>query len=147
MFNFSEAPRSNGRTFFVPAFDEDCTPRSRDATIEGLGTGKLRLRDVLDFTVDVTDWLEANNGVTLQAAVWTVGSDSDFTPTIIGQGFDPRGKTTCVLQPADGAVPGSDLYRMDITLTVAEVPSTTDKPFAIPQRIMTRRVNIAVVNG
>lgn len=147
MLTFGASPFSgNGRTYFLPA--TEATMSSSTTTVPASQVFQMRVRDVLDFSVDATAWLAANgSGAALSAAQWAVASDSPKTPTISGQGFDPTGLTSAVIAAANNAAPG-DVYSIDITLTVAPCPPVNDPGgFTIPARTLVRRIQIMVVAG
>lgn len=138
----------NGRYANMPV-GRDCHDDVRlGATVPALGTFFIRQRDTLDFGIDFTDWLAANNdggAVTLTTAVWAVAATSPKTPIIVGSGFDPAGKTSVTITPAAAAVAG-DAYWMEVIITVSAVAASAGFP-ALPARTLVRKVNIVVVNG
>lgn len=132
------------RTAVVSACDAlyDVPP----TTIDALATFQIKLRDKLDFTVDFTDWLQANGNGALTSAVFTVAAGSPKTPTIVGQTFSTT-KALIVINPAVGDVAG-DAYYLDITAQIAAVaPAVGSADLAIPARQMVRRINVVVING
>lgn len=135
----------DSRYVAMPAAEPDIGA-APGSPILALALFEIRLRDVLDFTVDFATWLGANGGSTLTAATWSVAAGSPKTPTISGQAFAPAGRVTAVLAPGAGAVTG-DTYWMDISVTVGATTVVNPNDVVIPARTLVRRVNIIVVNG
>ena len=136
---------TNGRTFALPLIDQLASPTS--SVIPPVVIFQIRERDVLDFSIDATQWLAANgNGVLAAGSAWAVAVGSPMTPTIVGQQFDPSGLVTAVIAPMMGANVG-DVYWLDVTLAVAPAQLTMFPNVQVPARKLTRRVYIQVVAG
>lgn len=132
------------RTAVVPACDTLYDPPPTG--IDALASFQIKLRDTLDFTVDFTEWLQANGNGALSSAVFSVAAGSPKTPTIVGQTFSTT-KALIVINPAVGDVAG-DAYYLDITAQVAAVtPALGTADLAIPARQVVRRINVVVING
>lgn len=132
------------RSVAVPACERD-GDQSPAAPIEALACFQLRKRDVLDFTVDFTQWLAQNGNPAIQTAVFAAAADSPSPPTITGQAFAPTGKCVVVLSAPVDAVAG-DAYYLEITVTTG--PTVAVAPdVVIPARTLVRRINVVVING
>lgn len=119
---------------------------SQSAPIPALDTFQMKIRDTTDFRVDFSQWLAANGNPILTAATFTVADDSPSTPEIIGQAFVPAGKCVIVIAAADGAKAG-DAFWLDITVHVGVAAAVLPTDVAIPARVLTRRINVVLVNG
>ena len=118
---------------------------SQSAPIPAIALFQLRIRDTLDFGVDLSLWLAANGNGLISNAVWSVAALSPKTPILSGNSFLPSGLAVVAVAPGVGALPG-DAYWLDVTFSVAAVAATAVS-IALPARTMVRRVNIIVVNG
>lgn len=151
-----------GRMFVVPVDDPDL--RGGGSQPLASATFELRLRDVLDFTVDFSTWLAANgSNARIVNAVWEVAPDSPKTPILPGRlqiqeltlvggskppnvSFSATGRCVVVVQAAADAKVG-DGYWLDLKVTVGATTATHTDDVALPERTLVRRIAIIVVAG
>lgn len=111
--------------------------------INALGNFIMYARDVLDFGIDFTDWLNANQNTEVTAATWAAATGSPMPPTI-GESYLFGGTETCVLVGPGAA---GDVYWLDCTLTIAQAQARGENPLRIGERTLVRRITIQVLAG
>lgn len=130
------------------AVHPDCEPpglATQDEAILVLQTFQIRARDTLDFGIDMTGWLGANNSPDIIGVSWSVTPDSPATPTINSQSFDKASKVSVVITPAATAK-GGDAYHLEAKIDLDAVQASAGVP-AIAARSIYRRIRVVVVNG
>lgn len=122
-----------------------CSDRTVSPTADTPAIGEFNkpVSDVLDFSVDLGDWLEVNGNVTISNAVWARAAGSPASNMVISsQGFSRQGMATIVLS---GGVAG-EVEWFDVTFTVDAVTAACPGGVDLPARTIVRRIYITVVS-
>ena len=136
----------NCRSVSVPACDPHCDS-GQSTGIPSLAVFQIRIRDTVDFTVDFTEWLQANGNATLSGATFAAASDSPSAPSIQGQSFNASGKAMVVLSGATEGVQVGNAFWIDVTAQVAATVALLPSDLVIPARTLVRRIHVVVISG
>ena len=146
MYSYGQvAAPVNCRTVIVPGCEITLNPS--DLSIPAEALFQIRLRDIMDFSVDFSAWLTSTHGALLASVVWTIAALSPKIPIISSTVFDSSGPAVAIIAPGLLAAVG-DAYYIDVTgVTLPTLISAGSATLTIPARTITRRVNILVVAG
>lgn len=102
----------------------------------------MRVGDVLDFGIDWSQWLDANDGK-LASSVWIAHAASPKVPVFGASGIDQSLSQTAVIVDASAAA-FADTYFLANTVTIADPTTTNPAAWNFPLRQLTRVIWLRV---